>query len=161
MPAECYILVGGPRTGKSTFARALREQGLPTFCCDPISLAKDVEPGVTYLPDIFAAPGMWSHASAYVAEVLFSMPGPWAVEGVSTVRALRKWLRVMPAGSLPAEHVVYLDRPWCPLLPGQASLAKGVAKVWGEVEGRLRSVVERPPYSLTGRSRLITFPASS
>lgn len=128
------VIVGGPRTGKSTLARRLRAEGLPTFCGDPASLAKEIEAGVTYLPEGLG----WSGASAYVAERWLTAPGPWVCEGVVMARALRKF-----AGPLPDRIIVIANH--CPLvsvLPGQAAMHAGVLTVWREIAVRFAPVVE-------------------
>lgn len=128
------VIVGGPRTGKSTLARELRAQGHPTFCGDPISLVKEPEAGVTYLPDGLG----WSGSSAYVAEHWLSAPGPWVCEGVVMARALRKF-----AGALPDRIIVLANH--CPLTPvadGQATMHRGVMTVWREIAARFAPVAE-------------------
>lgn len=140
MPADRIILVGGPRTGKSTAARALREQGVPTFCTDPLPLVKQPEPGATYLPDVFATPGMWSEATDFIVAEWLPMPGPWCLEGVATARALRKALRTALPGELPCERIIVYREPWGRLLPGQERMGKAVLTVWSQVAGRLRPI---------------------
>lgn len=149
--ADRYILVGPPRGGKSTFARALRAQGVPTFCADPQSLVKQPEEGVTYLDAAFAEPGMWSAATDFIAASWLNMSPPWCIEGVALARALRKWLRDAPAGALPAEHVVVFREPMARQSPGQQRMAKGVETAWSQVATRLRPVSELPCGLLMGR----------
>lgn len=122
------IIVGGPRTGKSTQARQLRREGTPTFCTDPASRVDEPEEGVTYLPE-----GLdWSEASAYVAEQWLTMPGPWCIEGVATARAIRKLQKTKGTVCLDGVRVLLMfePAPGVELLKGQASMAKGVETVW-------------------------------
>jgi hypothetical protein len=84
------VVVGGPRTGKSYFAKQMRELGHPTFCGDPRSTVKFPEPDVTYLPEGLKFDGD-SGAAAWVAENWFPMRGPWLCEGHVMARALRRW----------------------------------------------------------------------
>jgi hypothetical protein len=137
------ILVGPPRAGKSTYARKLRQSGVPTYCTDPRSLCKEPEDGVTYLPEKYAAPDRWSAGSLYVAENWIPLPGPYCIDGVATVRALRKLLDrglSLPPGvkvirfTKQFEHAVTAE--------GQRTMAKGVSSIWREVERRLESVTE-------------------
>lgn len=151
MPGDRYILVGPPRVGKSTYARALRALGIATLCADPAPLVKQSEDGVEYLPAIFAEPGMWSEASDFIAREWLTREGPFCLEGVAMARALRKWLRTAPAGLMPAEHVVVFTEPMARQSPGQAAMSKAVATVWSQVHGRLRNVAERPCDLLMGR----------
>jgi len=148
---ERHILVGGPRSGKSTFARALRECGVPTFCADPASTVKQPEEGVTYLPDAFAAPGMWSEATDLIAAEWLSMPGPWLIEGVAMARALRKWLRTAPPGELPCERVIYFDRPLVAQSEGQRRMGVAVRTVFDQISGRLKPIVEAPCQIIMGK----------
>lgn len=149
-PTGRYVLVGGPRTGKSTYARALRLRGIPTLSTDTMHQAKEPESGVEYLPAELGEPGMWSAASEYVAHYRLNRPGPFCLEGVATVRALRKWLVLAPPDAMPAEHVVLFAEPMAAQSPGQAAMGKGVATVWAGIESRLRPVVESPCGRLMG-----------
>lgn len=74
----------------------------------------------------------WSEASAEVARWM-AESGPWVIEGVATPRALRKWLKANPGAATPADRIVWLDRPFEKLSPGQETMTKGVATVWREV----------------------------
>lgn len=124
--------------GKSTFARKLRAQGIPSFCADPKCLVKDPEPDVVYLDDIYADKRMWSAASQFVCDHWLTMPGSWCVDGVSTVRALRKLLAgntqraeailrdvQIVKFSKQYEHAVTKD--------GQRSMATAVESIWREI----------------------------
>src|SRR5512135_3194838 len=115
MLAQRIVIVGGPRTGKTTLAGTF---SLP----------------VTHTDD-FAALGDFSAQSAKVAELL-DLPGPWVLEGVTVVRALRKWFRAHPSG-VPCDAIYGCWAPKAPLSPGQFSLLRGCAKVWAEVEEEL------------------------
>ena len=109
------VFVGGPRTGKSTAAKKLAAaRGIDCRSTDSL-----IHLG-------------WSGASEKAAEWL-GQDGPSVIEGVATARALRKWLRAHPAPALPADHVIWADKPFVSRSPGQESMAKGVEKVWREV----------------------------
>ena len=75
----------------------------------------------------------WSECSAKVAE-LMRRPGPWIVEGVAAVRALRKVL-VYP--EKPCERVIYIDN----LEPEtrHVSISKGCRKIFDEIRPSLRA----------------------
>ena len=121
--AERLVIAGGPRTGKTTLAASCAEYaGVDPRCTDP-------------LMDLG-----WSEASAAVA-TWFDAEGPWIVEGVSTVRALRKWLAAHPEGK-PCDRVILLREVVvdpAELKPGHRSMAKGVETVWSEIVGELRA----------------------
>ena len=126
------ILVGGPRTGKSTEARALREAGVPTFCTDCKSQVKEPEDGVTYMNDDMD----WSAVSQHVADNWFTMDGEWCIEGVATVRALRKYIARYGRGPK-GVTIKRFDRQFesevNPLKDGQRRLAKGVDSIWNQI----------------------------
>jgi hypothetical protein len=127
-----HIVIGGPRTGKSTYARMLRAQGIKTYCTDPKSLVKEPEDDVEYLPE-----GLdWSEGSQYVADNWLDKENV-CIEGVATVRALRKYIDKhsgLPKGA----NVVTLDRQHGEPTKGQVSMKKGVDKIWKEIEPKTR-----------------------
>jgi len=131
------VLVGGPRSGKSTYAKKLREHNIPTYCTDSKSMVKDLEDGVIYLPEGLS----WSEASQFVVDHWFPMRGPWCIEGVGTVRALRKFLA---AGGKPNFTVTYFSKQYDHAVTkeGQKTLAKGVETVWREIEEQLKPHLE-------------------
>ena len=91
------IIIGPCRSGKSSLARELRSVGIPTFCGDPKSEAKDVEDDVTYLPEGLPISGK-DGAAQWIADNWFTMPGPWCCESWVMARALRRWLAEHPQG---------------------------------------------------------------
>lgn len=126
------ILVGGPRCGKSTLARKLRKQyNIPTFCTDPLSLVKDLEDGVTYLPE-----GMeWSESSKFVLDRWMSKEGPWCIDGIASVRAIRKAITEGKKDILEGVYILPVLKQYQDAVTkkGQISLLKGVEKVWYEI----------------------------
>lgn len=132
------IIVGGPRCGKSTIARAYARRGIPVFCGDPAHLVKDPEDGITYLPEGLT----WSDGSAFVAQEWFTLPGPWVCEGQIMARALRKWLRT----PTPADHIVLLrdHHPKARPTPGQRAMHKAVMTVWREIAHKFTDITIEP-----------------
>jgi hypothetical protein len=123
------IIIGGPQCGKSTYALKL---GIPVFCGDPRSLVKRPVDGVTYLPEHLE----WSAGSDYIANNWFNQKGPYVIEGVSVVRALRKWKKRHPVvRSMPCDKIIYFmnKHPSVDRLAGQHAMEKAVATMWGEV----------------------------
>ena len=112
------LITGGPRTGKTTLANSLERDGARVGHTDDLIASHD-----------------WSEASDRVAEWM-NAPGPWVIEGVAVVRALRKWLAAHPAGA-PCDRIVLLSKPLEPLTPGQAAMAKGLLTVWDEIRPEL------------------------
>ena len=125
------VVIGAPRAGKTTYADARgQREGVEVRHTDDLIGTLD-----------------WSGVSAHVASTWFAEPGPWIVEGVAAVRALRKWLRNNREG-MPCDEVVVLEHPWIALTAGQARMAKVCAKVWREIRADLEQrgvlVVENP-----------------
>jgi len=120
-PASRIVIAGVPRAGKTTLAG----------------------PCARHTDDLIRME--WHVVSDTVATWL-DLPGPWIVEGVRAVHALRKWLAAHPEGK-PCDRVVWLGTPRVPLTRGQDVLAKGCLTVWREVRPLLlaRNVqVEEP-----------------
>lgn len=139
LSSDRVVIIGGPRMGKSTLARHLRtSRALPTYCGDPESLVKDREPDVTYLPDNLA----WSEGSQHIADVWLASAGPWCVEGVAVVRALRKLVDSGRVDLLEGVDIVHLTTPQANVSSGQASMAKGVETVWREIASYFPQAVE-------------------
>ena len=134
MSERRIVIVGGPRCGKSTMARRLREEGVPTYCGDPKFTVKDPEAGVIYLPDYLS----FTTSADYVAREWLTKPGPWCCEGVIMARALRKLQRQNQGHLLKGVEVIYLDFPFVPLTAGQANMSKGITTVWFEIESFVR-----------------------
>jgi hypothetical protein len=109
---ERTCIIGGPRTGKTTLSGTMSH--------------------VLHTDDLIGQFD-WSGASKHVATDWFARPGPWVIEGVAVVRALRKWLAANADG-VPCERVIVLTTPHVELSKGQASMAKGHEKVWQEVQ---------------------------
>ena len=109
------LITGIPKAGK-------------TFAAD--AMAVEMAAPVRHTDDLIGQLD-WSAASAEVSTWL-SEPGDWIVEGVSLPRALRKWLAANPTGK-PCDRIVFMATPRVELIPGQASMAKGIWKVWNEI----------------------------
>lgn len=128
-----HVIVGPPRSGKSTYARLLRDSGVPTFCTDPPDKVKDFEHGVTYLPEWLD----WHEGSQYVADYWLPMEGPYCIEGVGTVRAMRKYLN---KGPWPDDiYVVRFSKQYMEAVskPGQVQMAKAINTIWDEIADRI------------------------
>jgi dephospho-CoA kinase len=105
------VIVGGPRTGKTTYADTFR---LP----------------VKHTDDLISHG--WSGASE-AASHWFSEPGPWVIEGVATARALRKWLTRNP-DLKPCDMLYVLTTPKAAITPRQRAMGEGVITVFSEIE---------------------------
>ncbi len=115
------LILGGPRTGKTTLAGKLAAMHgfVPKHTDDLIGR------------------WTWSEASDE-ARLWLEQPGPWIIEGTAAVRALRKWLTLHPKGR-PADIVYHGAKPWVPLTRGQQAMANGHATIWSEVRDELVS----------------------
>lgn len=116
--SERVIIIGGPRTGKTTLARQLSPAARSTD--DIIGLG-------------------WSAESEAVSH-WFDERGPWVIEGVTIVRALRKWFERNPlvpreriAQRKPCDRIIFLRTPFVRLNPKQLSMADGHETIWGKV----------------------------
>lgn len=136
MSLKRVIVIGGPRAGKSTYAR---NSGLPHYCTDPKSLVKDPLDGVTYLPEGLP----WSDDSDFIVSRWFTKPGSWVIEGVGAVRALRKWAVQYPH-AMPCHEIVVIHghHSSVTMLSGQESMAKGVMKIWGDIASDFKSITK-------------------
>lgn len=104
------VIAGIPRAGKTTLAELLAKRAIEVRHTD--DLVGQVE---------------WSEASAEVS-TWFDRPGPWIIEGVTAVRALRKWLAAHLVGQ-PCDVLIWCRTPRVELVPGQARLGKGCETV--------------------------------
>jgi adenylate kinase family enzyme len=109
------VIVGGPRTGKTTLAKKL---GRKTLSSDD----------VRHLG--------WSEASEHIATHM-GRGNDGVIEGVATARALRKWLASHPEGK-PCDEVIHLKTPHVECSKGQAAMGKGCETVFAEIEPELR-----------------------
>lgn len=124
---ERVVIVGGPRTGKSTLAARAGER-----------FSRAVRGTDSLIGQYGKDQAAWGKASAE-ASTWLDEPGSWVVEGVAGPRAIRKWLRANP-GKKPPFAVVRMGRPKVERSKGQAAMAKGVHRVWLEVMPILREL---------------------
>lgn len=115
MTDERIAICGGPRAGKTTF------------------VAKHW-PDARHTDDVMHLG--WSEASAEVS-TWFDEPGPWCVEGVAVVRALRKWLARSPEGK-PCDRLIMCVYIGSDVSKGQDAMRKGVDSVMREIGGELQ-----------------------
>lgn len=120
-------ITGGPRTGKTTLANKLAdERGDHTSMT--VAHTDDLIEQCKHL-----GKEAWSEASR-IASTWLDAPGPWIIEGVAVSRALRKWRDQHPGEAPPVDKVIRLIVPHEPLSRGQATMAKGEATVFAEIE---------------------------
>lgn len=115
--SERIVIAGGPRTGKTTRSTELAAQ----LGCTAHHTDDTIGAG-------------WSDASAAAAD-WFDRAAPWIVEGVTAVRALRKWMAANEGR--PCDRVIWLVEPFVELSRHQAAMAKGCSTIWDDVEAEL------------------------
>jgi hypothetical protein len=132
------VVAGGPLTGKTTLAKALHER----------RRVGDVDGRLLHTDDLVGRMA-WSESSLHVARLFDETAAPWVVEGVTAVRALRKWCRELHLGARahgarPCDLVLYLGEPVAAYdKPGQETMAKGCWTVWREVRQLLLAMAEQ------------------
>lgn len=119
------IIVGGPKTGKTTLADGIAK------AFNSIPYATTITTSVCHTDDLMHLG--WSESSQAAAAWL-DEPGPWIIEGVAAVRALRKWRDQHPGDPPPVDRVILLTTPHVELNAGQRSMTKGHESIWREVE---------------------------
>ncbi len=120
------LITGYPKAGKSTLAAKLaKEHNLTHLCTDPQGLC---DPGVQGTPISLK----WSEQSEYVAKNWIGKENT-IVEGTALPRALRKWKDLNPGKPLPCDKLILLNSSYGSLLPGQASMGKGLVTVLDEL----------------------------
>lgn len=108
------LIAGVPKAGKTTLAEFLEQ---------PTHLATD---------DLVGEYD-WSDLSLEVSERM-DAPGPWSIEGVRAVHALRKWMKNHPGETPPVEVVVFLGEPRVELeKKGQRSMARACWTIWRQI----------------------------
>lgn len=118
------LIAGGPRTGKTTLA---------------LSLGSARGISVRHTDDLIVSHG-WSEASLEVSR-WFDEPGPWIIEGVAVVRALRKWLERNPERErTPGDVLHWLGTPKTARTSGQTTMARGCETVLGGIRHQLEHI---------------------
>lgn len=112
------LIAGRPHTGKTTLALKLGGQlKIPVLHTDGINR--------TFT---------WSAQSVEVA-AWFNRPGPWIIEGMTVVRAIRKFMSF--AQDKPSDVVYWGSVPYGFLDPAQRKFGEGASTVWEEIRDKL------------------------
>lgn len=115
------VISGIPRSGKTTLAE---------------SLAKGSNTTVLHTDTLIGDRSNWSEESNIVANGWMARGGSWIIEGVTALRALRKWLKNNPQGR-PCDVVYWSEIPKENLTPGQAAMGLGHSRMWPEIRSEL------------------------
>lgn len=116
---ERIVIIGAPKTGKTTLAAKM---GGGRSTDDVMGLG-------------------WSEASAEVS-TWFDKPGPWIIEGVAIVRALRKWMKNNPGKPAPIDKMIRLSKTHVPVNAAQAAMGAGINTVLAEILPWLKETVK-------------------
>lgn len=129
------VIVGGPRTGKTTLADRLGGEADDATYARLSPRARRKHTRVRHTDDLIRMLA-WSEASQAIADQWLAEPGPWIIEGVAAVRGLRKWLRAHPTGA-PCDTIIVCSKPKVARTDGQERMAKGHDKIWAEIRDEL------------------------
>lgn len=127
------IIIGAPMSGKTTYASTLN---IPHYCTDPKHLSREKSDKINYMPQGLK----WGDDSEFVVSQWFNKPGPWVIEGVGAVRALRKFAQKYPY-SMPCDEIIVMMKGE-PETIGQKSMGKSVMSIWGEVASKYVSITK-------------------
>jgi hypothetical protein len=136
------VVIGGPRTGKTTYATKLAKQlgvhlastGKRTE--QPEGLASVKNYGKVSTDDYV---NRYSYADL-PSKVIADLRGmeDFVLEGTQAARVLRRWLREAPNEPRVEKTLVFMGKPWVKRTPKQEATAKGVRTTWRELEPMLR-----------------------
>lgn len=132
------IIAGGPQCGKTTKAESLsKSYGIRNVRHTDDLMHKD-----------------WSLVSGEIS-YWFDEPGPWIIEGVAAIRALRKWLKRAALksnnNSTVCDKFYWMDIPYHTLKPGQSSMLTGCQTIHTEIEQNLMNFVNKEPLLYTSK----------
>jgi len=111
------IICGIPRSGKTTLALKMGGNVMHT--------------------DSLIGKGDWSEESRIVSDDWMAQSGDWVIEGVTALRAMRKWLKNNPQGK-PCEVVYWSEEAKEPLSAGQRAMGVGHSNMWPEIKAELQ-----------------------
>lgn len=115
------IIAGVPKAGKTTMAKEIPTTDL--FHTDDLIESRD-----------------WSEISQFVVDDWMARPGPWIIEGIATVRALRKFMKLHPS-IVPCDRIYWMPQPKVEYTRGgQVSMARGCLTVWQEIRPLLEKL---------------------
>jgi hypothetical protein len=118
------VVIGGPRTGKTTYATKLaRELGVHLASTGKRT---DAENGLVST-DNYIKRGTFEQVPDLIIKDLRKRES-FVLEGTQAARTLRRWLRDNP-DEPKLDKVLVFGKPWVKRTPGQEAMAKGVKTV--------------------------------
>ncbi len=136
------VVIGGPRTGKTTYATKLaRELGVHLASTGkhtehPEGLVSVKNYGKVSTDDYV---GRYSYADipTQIIKDLREMDD-FVLEGTQAARVLRRWMREAPDEPRLDKTLVFLGKPWVARNKHQEATTKAVRTVWRDLEPLLR-----------------------
>lgn len=128
------VVLGAPRTGKTTYATKLaREHGAHLA-----STGKRTEhPEGLVSTDNYLDKGSYADLPDRVIADLRKMDS-WVLEGTQAARVIRRWYRTAPDEPKLDKALAFLGKPWVKRNPRQEATAKGVWTVLRDLQPLLR-----------------------
>jgi hypothetical protein len=136
------VVLGGPRTGKTTYATKLAKQlgvhlaSTGKHTEDPEGLVSVKNYGKVSTDDYLNRYD-YKELPSRVIDDLRKMDS-FVLEGTQAARVLRRWLREAPEEPKLDNTLVFLGKPWVPRNPRQEATTKGVKTVWRDLEPLLK-----------------------
>lgn len=145
-------MLGGPRTGKTTYATKLAKQlGVHL---GSTGKRTEQEDGLVST-DNYMKRANWATLPDVIIKDLKDRED-WVLEGTQAARVLRRWLKQSP-DEPKVDKVLVFGKPWVVRTPGQEAMAKGVRTIFRDLEPLLKKagieVEHMTPPELTPEER--------
>jgi adenylate kinase family enzyme len=123
------VVIGGPRTGKTTYATKLAKQlGVHL---GSTGKRTEQEDGLVST-DNYMRRSNWKTLPEVVIKDLKNRDS-WVLEGTQAARVLRRWLKESPS-EVKVDKVLVFNRPWVARNAGQEAMAKGVRTILKDLQ---------------------------
>lgn len=137
------VVIGAPRTGKTTYATKLAKElgvhlastGKHTENPDGLVSVKNYGKVST---DDYVNRYDYKELPSRVIDDLRKMDN-FVLEGTQAARVLRRWIREAPDEPRVDKTLVFLGKPWVRRSPRQEATAKGVKTTWKDLEPMLKA----------------------
>jgi hypothetical protein len=123
------VVLGGPRTGKTTYATKLAKQlGVHL---GSTGKRTEQEDGLVST-DNYMKRANWATLPDVIIKDLKDRED-WVLEGTQAARVLRRWLKASP-DEPKVDKVLVFGKPWVARTPGQEAMAKGVRTILRDLQ---------------------------